>query len=73
MASERSAALGLGHVCSPTRFGTARRDRAATQPRSSQYLGDLDGVGRGSLANVVADNPEREASLHRRIGSNRPT
>ena len=34
-----------------------------------QQLGDLDGIGGGPLAEVVADNPEVEAALVRGIAA----
>ena len=39
------------------------RAAARTQPRSHQELGELDRVGRGALAQVVADDPEREPAV----------
>ncbi len=36
---------------------------AATSPRSSERLGDLHGVERGALAQVVADDEQRQAVL----------
>ncbi len=39
----------------------ARRDAGSSHPRSSEDLGDLHRVGRGTLADVVRDDPEGEA------------
>ena len=40
---------------------------AAMQMADAELFGDLDGVERGALAQVVGDHPQRQAVLERRI------
>ena len=43
--------------------------RHAHEVALGEQLGDLDGVGRGALAQVVADDPEVEAALVRGVAA----
>ena len=43
--------------------------RNAHEVALGQELGDLDGVGRGALAQVVADDPQVEAAVVRGVAA----
>src|ERR687891_2603771 len=43
------------------------RPRGAQQASNAQQLGDLDGVGGGALAEVVANDPEVQAAVVRGV------
>ena len=71
---ERHPALDVGHavasaaswlsVAPGARYGLAPRDAAGRiQSRSTEDLGDLDGVRGSPLAQVVRDDPERDAAI----------
>src|SRR5688500_6735317 len=51
---------------------TATRSAVAEQVSLDQQLGDLDRVGGGSLAQVVADDPEVEAAVGARVAADPP-
>ena len=55
-AAPRSASV------TPRSRPAARAAAGRTQPRADEDLGDLDGVRRGALAEVVADDPQRQAT-----------